>query len=109
MTRVSRMETHDAIAFVSWLDEDYNETDEVEDRFNSDFLVCDSYTGRSWVAARLCQESIAVYAAGDIPAMGFTTAEYQEMLRYSVENPGDFVRSEEQLNEVHALRFRRPR
>jgi hypothetical protein len=103
MARERRIDLPALFEVVGWVDDDGSPVEDVEDRFKSKFILKDCETDDTWICASpLGERGIAQMSLKNVLALGFTTVEYQEMIRYEAlsENVMDFIRSEDELNAI---------
>ncbi|WFU49152.1 hypothetical protein [Sinorhizobium terangae] len=97
-----RRRRESSIEVLYWLDDHGNRVEDVDDRFNSRFMMHDSMLGDTWVAEKTIAESgVAIFTLKDIVTLGFTTEEFNAMMR--VLRDSDFeecVSTEEELDEL---------
>ena len=76
---------------------------DVNDRFNTFLKLEDPATGETAFGDPLARTGVTDLTMAEVTAVGFTTLEYQSMLRYELESPpGDFIASELELNALLA-------
>lgn len=105
MTRVRREEPLNELGMrvVGFMGEDGSTVDDVEDRFNTPLKLENPNTGETWFGDPLAKTGVKDLTMTEVMALGFTTMEYQWMLRYDLESPpGGFIGSEFELNALVA-------
>ncbi len=106
MTRIRRKEElmqPTGMRVIGFSGEDGSTLNDVEDRFNTPVQLEDPDTGRLQWGDTLAGNGIRDLTLAEVIALGFTTIEYQWMLRYELESPkGSFIRNEFELNALVA-------
>lgn len=100
--RNARTDFYKCMEFVAWLNDAGEPVDFVDDRFNSHYLMRDVETNETWVSeSTIAEEGVGFFSLADIERLGFTTAEYQAMLRFIFESTEyECVTSEEELDKL---------
>ncbi|WFU10348.1 hypothetical protein QA646_05680 [Rhizobium sp. CB3090] len=100
--RKKRSEMFTSLEVLHWLDEDGNPVADVEDRFNSRYVYYNHSLGESFACKdTIAETGVGIFSLQDVLTLGFTTEEYNAMMRYFFENNREeCISSEEELNEL---------